>query len=161
MGVEGRRREVGGQGLINYAMGDKIRGVFYKAQPHGQCVYIYTDGFERGGVWELGTRMRWITEEEEEERIAKASTAGAKSVVNFLQGGHQFEMKADIPMSTQQREEARKKKIKDEEDAVMTKKDAALLGKPSSKKKGKQLALSSKSGSDDTMAMFARGEMKA
>jgi hypothetical protein len=132
----------GGQGLINYAMGYKIRGVFYKAQPHGQCVYIYADGFERGGVWELGTRTRWLTEEEEEERIAKASTAGAKSV-NFLQGGHQFEMKADIPMSTQQREEARKKNMKDEEDAVMTKGNAALLGKPPSKKKGKQLALPS------------------
>jgi hypothetical protein len=97
----------------------------------------------------------------EEERIAKASTAGAKSVMNFLEGGYQFEMKADIPMSTQQREEARKKKIKDEEDAVMMKKNAALLGKPSSKKKGKQLALGSKSGSDDTMVMFACGEMKA
>jgi hypothetical protein len=46
IGGEGR----GGQGLINYAMGDKIRGVFYKAQPHGQCVHIYTDGFECGGV---------------------------------------------------------------------------------------------------------------
>jgi hypothetical protein len=45
-----------GQGLINYAMGDKIRGVFYKAQPHGQCVHIYTDGFERGGVWLLRVR---------------------------------------------------------------------------------------------------------
>jgi hydroxymethylpyrimidine/phosphomethylpyrimidine kinase len=63
----------------------------------------------------LGTRTRWLTEEEEEERIAKASTAGANSVVNFLQGGHQFEMKADRPMSTQQREEARKAKTKDEE----------------------------------------------
>jgi tRNA(Arg) A34 adenosine deaminase TadA len=92
----------------------------------------------------LGTR--WLTEEEEEERIAKASTAGAKSVVSFLQKGHRFEMKADIPMSTQQREEARKKRIKDEEDAVMMKKSAALLGKPPSKKKGKQLALSSKPG---------------
>jgi hypothetical protein len=93
--VEGRRREVGGTGAGQLAMGDKIRGVFYKAQPHRQCD-IYTDGFKCGGVWELRTRTRRLTEEEEEERIAKASTAGAKSVVNFLQGGHQFEMKADI-----------------------------------------------------------------
>jgi hypothetical protein len=93
--VEGRRRGSGGAGADQLCHGDKIRGV------------------------ELGTRTRWLTEEEEEERIAKASTAGAKSVVNFLQGGHQFEMKADIPMSIQQREEARKKKMKDEEDAVL------------------------------------------
>jgi hypothetical protein len=60
-GKSGCRRKAegqgsGGQGLINYAMGDKIRGVFYKAQPHGQCVCIYTDGFERarGGGGGLG-----------------------------------------------------------------------------------------------------------
>jgi hypothetical protein len=50
--------------------------------------------------------------------------------------GHQFEMKADIPMSTQQREETRKKRIKDEEDAVMMKKSAALLGKPPKQEEG-------------------------
>jgi hypothetical protein len=42
----------------------------------------------------------------------------------------------------------------------MIEKNAVLLGKPSSKKKGKQLALSSKTGSDDTTAMPARGGIR-
>jgi hypothetical protein len=154
---EGMRQ---GQGVISYANGEKIRGVYYKAQPHGECVFLYTDGFERGGIWELGTRVRWLSEEEEEARVQSEQSHGAKSVVNFLQGGHQFQTSI-APMSVQQREEARQKKKKDAEDAEMMKKHSALLGKPSPKKMSKKLLGSSKSGSDDTMSMFARGELKA
>merc|ERR1719473_2298580 len=58
-----------GQGQITWTNHQKLRGPFYKGQPHGVCVFRYTDGFERGGVYECGTRVRWLTEEEEEARV--------------------------------------------------------------------------------------------
>ena len=52
----------GGLGVMTYANGDTLEGMFRSGQPHGRIVYTFvsTGGRVRLAQYERGTRLHWI-----------------------------------------------------------------------------------------------------
>jgi hypothetical protein len=57
-----------GDGVMYFSNGEGIEGTFKNGHVDGIAQYIYTSGRRRFGRWERGTRLKWLTEEEETQR---------------------------------------------------------------------------------------------
>ena len=66
-----------GLGVMTYANGDTLEGMFRSGQPHGRMVYTFvsTGGRVRMAQYERGTRLHWIEVKKRKKKNASRPPA--------------------------------------------------------------------------------------
>lgn len=71
-----------GHGVLFYSNEDSIEGEFVNGHVHGIAAYIHhQSGFEQVGIWDFGTRVRWLTLQEYQLHHQKQAAPNAFGIL--------------------------------------------------------------------------------